>query len=48
MYVDGPFYPDMELPLKERQKKLRDQVYDAMCERAKLSDCDYIRYVKKQ
>jgi len=48
VYVDGPFYPDMELPLKERQKKLRDQVYDAMCERAKLSDCEYIRYVKKQ
>lgn len=46
-YVDGPFYPDRSLPVGEARKKLRDEVYSAMCERAKLSDYKGIVYIKK-
>lgn len=44
IYVDGPFYPDETLPRKQRQQKLRDQVYGQMTERAKLSTYDYVQY----
>ena len=47
-YIDGPFYPDMDLSLKERRKKLRDEVYAQMCERAKLSNVEVIQYIKKE
>ncbi|MBQ7445666.1 MAG: 1-acyl-sn-glycerol-3-phosphate acyltransferase [Clostridia bacterium] len=46
-YIDGPFYPDMELTLASRKKDLRDRVFDAMCRRAEKSDKEYIRYIKK-
>ena len=45
-YLDGPFYPDMTLPLFERMKKLRDEVYNTMKKRSELSNCEYIRYEK--
>lgn len=45
VYIDGPFLPDTSLTVKEAAKKLRDEVYAAMCERAKLNTCEYIRYV---
>lgn len=45
VYIDGPFFPDKALPPKEAAKKLRDEVYAAMCERAKLNTCEYIKYV---
>lgn len=47
-YIDGPFFADESLPPKERRKKLRDEVYAAMCERSKLSDFEAIKYVKKE
>lgn len=47
VYIDGPFFPDESLPHKQAVQKLRDEVYAAMCERAKLSDCEYIKYVYK-
>ena len=47
VYVDGPFFADGTLPVKEAAKKLRDEVYCIMCERAKLSDCEYVEYVYK-
>lgn len=43
-YIDGPFYPDESLPPRERRRKLRDEVYNAMCERASLSDVEWIEY----
>ena len=46
-YVDGPFYPNMNLPPRERAKELRDRLYAQMVERSKESDCEYIRYVKE-
>lgn len=47
-YIDGPFYPDTSLSPRERRRALRNEVYFAMCERAKLSDVEYIKYVKKE
>lgn len=46
-YIDGPFYPDMDLPLGQRRKKLHSEVYGTMCERAKNSDVEVIKYIKK-
>lgn len=48
IYVDGPFYPDLSLDRKVAMQKLRDQVYEKMTERAKLSDYEYVKYVKKE
>ncbi len=45
VYVDGPFFADGSLPPKAAAKKLRDEVYNAMCARAETSDCEYIKYV---
>ena len=45
-YVDGPFFPDKTLHVPVARKKLRDQVYEAMCARSKLSDYDGIIYKK--
>lgn len=45
VYIDGPFYASGET-LKERAESLRDQVYAAMCARAKMSDCEYCEYCK--
>ena len=46
-YIDGPFYPDKSLPVKERKKKLRDEVYEAMCRAAERSDVEIVKYIKK-
>lgn len=43
-YVDGPFYPDEGLPLKERRRDLRDRVYDCMKQRSLESDIVWIEY----
>ncbi len=45
VYIDGPFFPDKSIPPKQAERKLRDEIYSAMCERAKESDCEYIKYV---
>lgn len=47
-YIDGPFMPDRSLSPKEAAKKLRDEAYTAMCERARLSDFELIKYIKKE
>ncbi len=46
-YVDGPFYADESLTKKEQKEKLRNQVYETMCERSKNNQLEIIRYVKK-
>ena len=46
-YVDGPFYPNKELSLKEAQEDLRNRVYETMCERSKNSNIEIIEYKKK-
>jgi 1-acyl-sn-glycerol-3-phosphate acyltransferase len=48
-YLDGPFFPDEKIEnQKERQKDLRDRIYQKMCERAKLSDAVVVKYVPKE
>ncbi len=45
VYVDGPFIPDMDLPMDKRKEALRNQAYGAMTERAKNSNYEKIHYV---
>lgn len=47
IYVDGPFYPDTSLSEKEQQEKLRNQIYDCMMNRSKMSDFEMIKYIKR-
>ncbi|MBE6703545.1 MAG: hypothetical protein E7585_09100 [Ruminococcaceae bacterium] len=47
-YIDGPFYPDTALPPRARREQLRNEVYNAMTERSKLSDCVVIEYKKAE
>lgn len=46
-YVDGPFFPDTTLERHEARQELRDRVYEAMCERSKLSNIEVIEYRSK-
>ena len=46
-FVDGPFYADLSLPLKEAKEKLRDDIFHKMKERAeKYSTYSYYEYIK--
>lgn len=45
-YVDGPFFPDKELPRKQAMQKLRDEFHSTMSARAKNSNCEVIKYIK--
>lgn len=47
-YLDGPFYPNQSLPPRARAQDLRDRIYETMVERSKESDCEYIRYRKRE
>ena len=48
MYIDGPFFPNMELNLKQRKEELRNQVFEKMNERSKNSNIEHIKYIKKE
>lgn len=45
-YVDGPFFPDKNLSEKEQREDLRNRIFTAMSERAKLNNIELIRYIK--
>lgn len=47
-YIDGPFYPDENLSLKDQEEKLRDQVYSAMVERSKNNNVEVIKYERSK
>ena len=47
-YLDGPFYPDKSLPPKAATQKLRNDIYSVMTQRSGQSNCEYIRYVKRE
>ncbi|MBQ7386558.1 MAG: hypothetical protein IJW03_00140 [Clostridia bacterium] len=47
-YVDGPFFPDESLPLKERRADLCRRVRITMLRRAENSNMKLIKYVKQQ
>ncbi len=46
-YIDGPFFANEELSVKERKRDLRNRVYEAMCKRAQNSNVVKIQYIKK-
>lgn len=46
-YVDGPFYTDQNKTYAEQKIELKNKVYDAMTERAKTNNVEYIKYIKK-
>ncbi|MBR1866998.1 MAG: hypothetical protein IJ800_00250 [Clostridia bacterium] len=48
VYVDGPFFPDEGLSDKEKCEDLKRKVFAKMSERAKLSNYEYIKYIKKE
>ena len=48
IYVDGPFEADSELSGKAAAVKLRDDIYNCMCERAENSTYHYIEYRKTE
>lgn len=45
-YIDGPFFPDASLPIKQQKENLRDKVYCCMVERSKNNNIEHIKYVK--
>lgn len=47
IYVDGPFYPNKSLDLKQQQEDLRNRIYNCMVERSKNSNYEMIKYIKK-
>ncbi len=48
-YVDGPFYPNKDLPKQQRAEQLRDEVYKKMCQRVEeYSTFEYITYTKEE
>lgn len=46
-YIEGPFYPNKDLPVKQAQEELRNKVYEAMCKLSENSDYEKIKYIKK-
>ena len=45
-YIDGPFFADKDLSIKDREKSLRDKIYNTMVERSKNSNIEHIKYIK--
>ena len=49
VHISRPFYPNMELSLPERKKKLRDQVYEQFLDIVSEDDnVEWIAYKKKE
>lgn len=48
IYVDGPFFPNKSLPTKLAQDELKSIVFNTLNKRANLSNCEYIKYIKKE
>lgn len=44
VYVDGPFYPDEELSIKDNQQMFHDKVYETMSRFGEKSDYEYVHY----
>ena len=45
-YIDGPFFADDKLNVAQKKEDLRNKVYGQMCERAKNSNVEVIKYSK--
>ncbi|GAX02622.1 1-acyl-sn-glycerol-3-phosphate acyltransferase [Secundilactobacillus pentosiphilus] len=47
VYLDGPFQPDISLPIKSRQKKLHEQVTAQLQKRSRNSTYQYVIYKRR-
>lgn len=47
IYVDGPFYGNPKLTLKNQQHELRDKVYNCMLKRSENNNVEVIKYIKQ-
>ncbi len=47
-YVDGPFYPDEGLSMKDARENLRNKIYNQQVLRSQNSNVEYVKYVKKE
>ena len=47
-YIDGPFFADENLTKKQKQKDLRDKIYNCMIERSKNNNIEVIKYIKEK
>lgn len=47
-YIDGPFFPNTDLPVRQRRADLRERVYNCMKKRAECSDVTVIKYIKEE
>ena len=45
-YIDGPFFANEKLSIKEQKEELRNKVYECMVERSKKSNIEHIKYIK--
>ncbi len=45
-YIDGPFYADKNLSIKDQKEDLRNKAFNCMSERAKNNNIEYIKYIK--
>ena len=45
-YIDGPFFPNKNLPKNEQKQDLRNQVYNQMVERSNNINIQFIKYKK--
>lgn len=46
-YVDGPFYPDKSLSVKNAKEKLHSEVITAMKKRSENNTVELVKYIKK-
>lgn len=47
-YVDGPFYPEEGIPVREKRKKLRDEIFETMKKRSENNTACLVEYIKKK
>ena len=47
-YVDGPFYPEQSLSVKEQRLRLHRQAMESMKMHSRKSNIDIIKYVKRE
>jgi len=48
IWIDGPFFADTTKTKQEQKLELRNKVFNAMTERSKNSNYEYIKYIRKE
>lgn len=48
IYIDGPFFPDMNITVRQAAHELRNQVYEAMTSRSRSSTYEKVKYIKRR